>query len=137
VDFLVMEFVHGTVLSELLRNGALPEQRVIEIGVQVAKALEEAHEQGIIHRDLKPSNILVCLYDGKPVPKVIDFGLAKAMHHSLTEQSLYTAHGMMIGTPLSSASASCCKCGAQASDSTRPTGMTLPPRLSTIPGTCM
>ena len=56
--------------------------------------------KGIIHRDLKPSNILVCLYDGQPVPKVIDFGLAKAMHQSLTEHTLYTAHGVMVGTPL-------------------------------------
>ncbi len=53
-----------------------------------------------MHRDLKPSNILICLYDGKPVPKVIDFGLAKALHQSLTDHSIYTAHGMMVGTPL-------------------------------------
>ncbi len=66
----------------------------------VCQAVQHAHQKGIIHRDLKPSNILICLYDGKPVPKVIDFGLAKAMHQSLTDQSLHTAHGMMVGTPL-------------------------------------
>ena len=68
--------------------------------MQVCQAVQHAHQKGIIHRDLKPSNILVCLYDGQPVPKVIDFGLAKAMHQSLTEHTLYTAHGVMVGTPL-------------------------------------
>ena len=66
----------------------------------VCQAVQHAHQKGIIHRDLKPSNILVCLYDGKPVPKVIDFGLAKAMHQPLTEHTLHTAHGVMMGTPL-------------------------------------
>ena len=66
----------------------------------VCQAVQHAHQKGIIHRDLKPSNILVGPYDGKPVPKVIDFGLAKAMHQSLTEQTLHTAHGTMLGTPL-------------------------------------
>ena len=68
--------------------------------MQVCQAVQHAHQKGIIHRDLKPSNILVCLYDGRPVPKVIDFGLAKAMNQPLTEHTLYTAHGVMVGTPL-------------------------------------
>jgi hypothetical protein len=68
--------------------------------VPVCQAVQHAHQKGIIHRDLKPSNVLVCPYDGKPVPKVIDFGLAKAMHQPLTEHTLYTAHGAMMGTPL-------------------------------------
>ena len=72
----------------------------MELFLPICKAVQHAHQKGIIHRDLKPSNILVCLYDSKPVPKVIDFGLAKAMHQSLTEQSLYTSHGTMLGTPL-------------------------------------
>jgi protein kinase-like protein/tetratricopeptide repeat protein len=68
--------------------------------VPVCQAIQHAHQKGIIHRDLKPSNILICLYDGKPVPKVIDFGLAKAIHQPLTEHTLHTAHGIMMGTPL-------------------------------------
>src|SRR4029077_6427992 len=63
-------------------------------------AVQHAHQNGVVHRDLKPSNILVCLYDGQPVPKVIDFGLAKAISQPLTEQTLFTAHGMAVGTPM-------------------------------------
>ena len=72
----------------------------LSLFVSVCQAVQHAHQKGIIHRDLKPSNILVCLYDGQPVSKVIDFGLAKAMHQPLTENTLYTAHGLMVGTPL-------------------------------------
>ena len=68
--------------------------------MQVCPAVQHAHQKGIIHRDLKPSNILVAPYDGTPVPKVIDFGLAKAMHYSLTERTLHTAHESVLGTPL-------------------------------------
>jgi serine/threonine protein kinase len=77
--------------------------RALELNlfVQVCSALQHAHQKGIIHQDLKPSNILVAPYDDKPVPKVIDFGLAKAMHQSLTEKTLYTAHETVLGTPLS------------------------------------
>ena len=68
--------------------------------MQVCQAVQHAHQKGIVHRDLKPSNILVCPYDGHPVPKVIDFGLAKAINQPLTDNTLYTAHGVMVGTPL-------------------------------------
>jgi eukaryotic-like serine/threonine-protein kinase len=72
----------------------------LNLFVQVCQAVQHAHQKGIIHRDLKPSNILVCLYDGQPVPKVIDVGLAKAIHHPLTEHTWYTAHRVMVGTPM-------------------------------------
>ena len=65
-----------------------------------ASAVQHAHQKGIIHRDLKPSNVMVTLYDGVPVPKVIDFGVAKAISGQLTERTLFTHYGQMIGTPL-------------------------------------
>src|SRR5262249_35744098 len=66
---------------------------------QVCQAVQHAHQKGIIHRDLKPSNVLVTLQDGEPVPKVIDFGVAKAVNQTLTERTLFTESGMLIGTP--------------------------------------
>lgn len=98
--FFVMEYVKGVPLTEYCDHARLSFRERLQLFLPVCQAVQHAHMKGIIHRDLKPSNILICLYDGKPVPKVIDFGLAKAMHQSLTEQSLYTAHGMMVGTPL-------------------------------------
>jgi serine/threonine protein kinase/tetratricopeptide (TPR) repeat protein len=98
--YFAMEYVRGVPLTKYCDDAMLSLKERLELFVPICHAVQHAHQKGIIHRDLKPSNILVCLYDGKPVPKVIDFGLAKAMHHSLTEQSLYTAHGMMVGTPL-------------------------------------
>ena len=64
----------------------------------VCQAIQHAHQKGIIHRDIKPSNVLVTLYDGKPVPKVIDFGVAKATEQKLTERTLFTQFGTMVGT---------------------------------------
>src|SRR5207247_1465374 len=66
--------------------------------VPVCQAVQHAHQKGIIHRDLKPSNVLVCLYDGVPVPKVIDFGVAKAAGPKLTERTLFTELGSVVGT---------------------------------------
>src|SRR6185369_7353016 len=66
---------------------------------QVCQAVQHAHQKGIIHRDLKPSNILVTLVDGQPVPKVIDFGIAKATNQALTQHTLFTQTGSLIGTP--------------------------------------
>ena len=98
--YFAMEYVKGVPLIEYCDNARLSVKKRLELFIPICKAVQHAHQKGVIHRDLKPSNILVCLYDGKPVPKVIDFGLAKAMHQSLTEKTLYTAHGMMVGTPL-------------------------------------
>ena len=70
----------------------------LELVVPVCKAIQHAHQKGIIHRDLKPSNVLVCLSDGRPVPKVIDFGVAKAVEQRLTERTIFTQFGQMIGT---------------------------------------
>ena len=64
----------------------------------VCQAVQHAHQKGIIHRDLKPSNVLVALYDGRPVPKVIDFGVAKATGQPLTEKTLFTGFGAVVGT---------------------------------------
>jgi WD40 repeat protein/serine/threonine protein kinase len=97
--YFVMELVHGVPLTEFCdANDSTPQER-LQLFIQVCHAVQHAHQKGIIHRDLKPSNILVTLHDGKPVPKVIDFGTAKALQHSLTEKTLFTAYGKLIGTP--------------------------------------
>jgi hypothetical protein len=98
--FFVMEYVKGVPFTKYCDDARLSIAERLGLFVPVCQAMQHAHQKGIIHRDLKPSNILICLYDGQPVPKVIDFGLAKAMHQPLTEHTLYTAHGMMLGTPL-------------------------------------
>jgi len=98
--FFVMEYVKGVPITNYCDDARLDLQARLKLFVKVCRAVQHAHQKGIIHRDLKPSNILVCLYDGHPVPKVIDFGLAKAMHQQLTEHTLFTAHGLMVGTPL-------------------------------------
>src|SRR6185312_10925394 len=74
-----------------------PRQR-LELFIPVCQAVQHAHQKGVIHRDLKPSNVLVALYDGKPVPKVIDFGVAKAAGQSLTDETLVTGFGAIVGT---------------------------------------
>jgi serine/threonine protein kinase/tetratricopeptide (TPR) repeat protein len=98
--FFVMEYVKGIPIVQYCDDVRLSIPDRLGLFLPVCQAIQHAHQKGIIHRDLKPSNILICLYDGKPVPKVIDFGLAKAMHQQLTEHTLYTAHGLMMGTPL-------------------------------------
>ena len=100
--FFVMELVRGIPLTDYCDQTQLTVRERLELFGQVCSAVQHAHQKGIIHRDLKPSNILVTEYDGQPVCKVIDFGLAKALHgaHALTDMSLHTAFGAVIGTPL-------------------------------------
>ena len=88
--YFVMELVKGVPITEYCdRNQLTPEER-LELFVPVCQAIQHAHQKGIIHRDIKPSNVLVTLHDGKPVPKVIDFGVAKAIDQQLTEKTLFT-----------------------------------------------
>src|SRR5580704_13392342 len=98
--FFVMEYVKGVPITDYCDDARVTVEGRLRLFVHVCHAVQHAHQKGIIHRDLKPSNILVCLYDGQPIPKVIDFGLAKAMHQPLTDKTVYTAHGFMVGTPL-------------------------------------
>jgi serine/threonine protein kinase len=98
--FFVMEFVKGIPFTKYCDDARLSVEERLALFLPVCHAVQHAHQKGIIHRDLKPSNILVCLYDGVPIPKVIDFGLAKAMYQPLTEHTLHTAQGLMMGTPL-------------------------------------
>ncbi len=100
--YFVMELVRGIPLTDYCDQVQLSVSERLELFAQVCSAVQHAHQKGIIHRDLKPSNILVTEHDGKPICKVIDFGLAKAMHgaHALTDASLHTAFGSVVGTPL-------------------------------------
>ena len=98
--FFVMEYVKGVPFTRYCDDARLTIAQRLALFVPVCQAVQHAHTKGVIHRDLKPSNILVCLYDGQPVPKVIDFGLAKAIQEPLTERTLHTAHGVLVGTPL-------------------------------------
>jgi serine/threonine protein kinase len=98
--YFVMEYVKGIPFTQYCDQARLSLRERLKLFIPVCSAVQHAHHKGIVHRDLKPSNILICLYDGVPVPKVIDFGLAKALHQPLTEHSIYTAHGVMVGTPL-------------------------------------
>ncbi len=99
--FFVMELVRGVPLDEYCDAHKLGIRERLELFMQVCSAVQHAHQKGIIHRDLKPSNILVESHDGKPVPRVIDFGLAKATSGlQLSEHTLFTAFGSVMGTPL-------------------------------------
>jgi serine/threonine protein kinase len=97
--YFVMELVRGVAITEYCdQNNSSPVER-LNLFVQVCQAIQHAHQKGIIHRDIKPSNILVTLYDGIPLPKVIDFGIAKATQGDLTEKTIYTQFQQFIGTP--------------------------------------
>ena len=97
--YFVMELVQGIPITEFCDRNKLSIRERIELFIPVCKAIQSAHQKGIIHRDLKPSNVMVTLHHGDPMPKVIDFGVAKATSQRLTEKTLFTQYGTMIGTP--------------------------------------
>jgi serine/threonine protein kinase/WD40 repeat protein len=96
--FFVMELVKGTPITKYCDEHTLTPRQRLELFVPVCQAIQHAHQKGIIHRDIKPSNVLVAPYDGKPVVKVIDFGVAKATGERLTERTLFTGFGAVVGT---------------------------------------
>src|SRR3954470_22836931 len=96
--YFVMELVHGVPITQYCDDNRQTPRERLELFVPVCQAIQHAHQKGIIHRDIKPSNVMVTLYDGKPVPKVIDFGVAKATEQRLTERTLFTQYGTMVGT---------------------------------------
>ena len=98
--YFVMELVRGVPITEYCDKNQLAPRERLDLFVTVCQAIQHAHLKGVIHRDIKPSNVLVTSHDGKPVAKVIDFGVAKAIHQQLTERTIYTNFAQMIGTPL-------------------------------------
>jgi serine/threonine protein kinase/WD40 repeat protein len=98
--YFVMELVRGLPITDYCDQTQLTPRERLELFLPVCQAVQHAHQKGIIHRDIKPSNVLVTLHDGTPVPKVIDFGIAKALGQQLTDKTLFTSFAQMIGTPL-------------------------------------
>ena len=96
--YFVMELVKGIPITRFCDERRLTLRQRLELAIPVCQAVQHAHQKGVIHRDLKPSNVLIALYDGKAVPKVIDFGVAKATGPRLTDQTLYTEFGAVVGT---------------------------------------
>src|SRR5437868_707169 len=97
--FFVMELVKGVPITGYCDDHRLGVRARLALFADACRAVQHAHQKGVIHRDLKPSNVLVGLYDGRPVPKVIDFGVAKATGQPLTERTLFTGFGAVVGTP--------------------------------------
>jgi serine/threonine protein kinase/WD40 repeat protein len=97
--YFVMELVRGLKITDYCDQNQIATRQRLELFIKVCQAIQHAHQKGIIHRDIKPSNILVTLHDGVPVPKVIDFGIAKATKGRLTDLTVYTDLHQFIGTP--------------------------------------
>ncbi len=96
--YFVMELVNGVPITEYCDVAQLTPKERLKLFIPVCQAVQHAHQKGIIHRDIKPSNVLVAMQDGKPVTKVIDFGVAKAIDQRLTEKTFFTQHGAIVGT---------------------------------------
>ena len=97
--YFAMGYVKGVSITEYCDRQRLTTRERLELFRQVCDGVQHAHQKGIIHRDIKPSNVLVQMTDGEPVPKIIDFGVAKATQQRLTERTLFTELGVLIGTP--------------------------------------
>lgn len=97
--YFVMELVKGVPITEFCDARRLTPRERLDLFVPVCQAIQHAHQKGVIHRDIKPSNVLVALYDDRPIPKVIDFGVAKATGQTLTDKTLHTDFGAVVGTP--------------------------------------
>jgi serine/threonine protein kinase/tetratricopeptide (TPR) repeat protein len=97
--YFVMELVGGIKITEYCEQNQLNTRQRLDLFIEVCRAIQHAHQKGIIHRDIKPSNVLVATQDGVPVPKVIDFGIAKATQGRLTDQTVFTAFEQFMGTP--------------------------------------
>jgi serine/threonine protein kinase len=99
LPYFVKELVRGTKITEFCDHNNLSTTQRLSLFMEVCRAIQHAHQKGIIHRDIKPSNILITLHDGVPVPKIIDFGIAKASQGWLTDKTVFTAFHQFIGTP--------------------------------------
>ncbi len=97
--YFVMELVRGIAITEYCDKNRLSTKARLDLMISVCQAIQHAHQKGVIHRDIKPTNVMVSLHDGKPVVKVIDFGIAKAVNQRLTEKTLFTRFSQMVGTP--------------------------------------
>ena len=97
--YFVMEYVAGVPITEYCDNHKLTTRERLELFTHVCEGVQHAHQKAIIHRDLKPSNILVSEVDGRPAPKIIDFGVSKALSQRLTQETMFTRVGAIIGTP--------------------------------------
>jgi WD40 repeat protein len=97
--YFVMEYVKGMPITKYCDRHKLSVEKRLKLFLRVCEAVHHAHQKGIIHRDIKPSNILVSVQDDRPVPKIIDFGIAKAVAQPLTQQTLFTRQGQLLGTP--------------------------------------
>ena len=97
--FFVMELVQGIPVTHYCDKNKLTARERIDLFIPICQAIQHAHQKGVIHRDIKPTNVMVSLLHGEPVPKVIDFGIAKATNQKLTQKTLFTDYATMIGTP--------------------------------------